>query len=57
MTKWIQNWKRNNWKLSSGGEVKNQADLKELDRLRSTLNVKWVDQNIFVLICINFFPI
>lgn len=33
ITKWMKNWKRNGWKLSSGGMVKNKEDLVILDNL------------------------
>ena len=43
MTKYIQTWKRNGWKLTTGGDVKNQKDLKELDvLLNGDVNVTWV---------------
>ncbi|XP_056640096.1 ribonuclease H1 isoform X1 [Diorhabda sublineata] len=42
MTKWIKNWKKNNWKTASGGDVKNKEDLKILDTvIKSFLDVKW----------------
>ncbi|XP_072385961.1 ribonuclease H-like [Diabrotica undecimpunctata] len=43
MTKWITNWKRNNWKTASGGPVKNKEDLQKLDTIIGTFSeVKWV---------------
>lgn len=35
MTKWIEGWKKKNWKLASGGPVKNKIDLEKLDNLRT----------------------
>lgn len=43
MTKWIQGWKKKNWKLASGGPVKNKIDLEKLDNLRMEFSdVKFV---------------
>jgi ribonuclease HI len=41
MTKWIKNWKRNNWKKSDGHEVLNRDLLERLDRLLSFRRVYW----------------
>ncbi|XP_023020588.2 ribonuclease H, partial [Leptinotarsa decemlineata] len=42
ITKWINNWKRNNWKTASGGAVKNKEDLQKLDEIiKSFSDVKW----------------
>ena len=42
MTKWIQKWKSNDWKLSTGESVKNIPDLKCLDSVCSKIKVNWV---------------
>ncbi|XP_060535979.1 ribonuclease H1 isoform X2 [Cylas formicarius] len=43
ITKWIHNWKRNSWKLSSGGPVKNKEDLVKLDNIIQQFeHVKWI---------------
>ncbi|KAK7503966.1 hypothetical protein BaRGS_00004698 [Batillaria attramentaria] len=42
ITKWIRNWKRNGWKLSTGGPVVNREDFEELDAASQDMNVKWV---------------
>ncbi|XP_018564076.1 ribonuclease H1 [Anoplophora glabripennis] len=43
MTKWIKNWKKNNWKTASGGSVKNKEDLQILDTIMKTFtDIKWV---------------
>lgn len=41
MTSWIHKWKKNNWKLVNGGDVKNKEDFVKLDELCEKLNVKW----------------
>ncbi len=42
ITKWVFKWKKNNWILSTGEDVKNVSDLKYLDSLCSKIKVKWV---------------
>ncbi|KAJ8925002.1 hypothetical protein NQ315_001167 [Exocentrus adspersus] len=43
ITKWMKNWKKNNWKTSSGGAVKNKEDLEVLDKaVQALVDVKWV---------------
>lgn len=43
MTKWIYNWKKNNWRTASGSNVKNKEDLVKLDQvLQSLEDVQWV---------------
>lgn len=50
MTLWIMNWKKNGWKTSWGGGVKNKELWLELDRNRRALerqlkilvNINWV---------------
>ena len=41
-TDWIKGWKRNGWKAASGGDVKNQQDIKKLDALGQQVKVNWV---------------
>ncbi|KAG5875048.1 hypothetical protein JTB14_026180 [Gonioctena quinquepunctata] len=42
MTKWIKRWRKNNWKTSSGGPVKNKEDLQKLDEtIKSFSGVQW----------------
>lgn len=38
----MNNWKRNNWRLSSGGDVKNKEDLINLDESMQNMEIKWV---------------
>ncbi|XP_076364806.1 ribonuclease H1-like [Tachypleus tridentatus] len=42
ITMWIKKWKRNNWKLTTGENVKNREDFEALDEVLKGLNVKWV---------------
>ncbi|XP_075720014.1 ribonuclease H1-like [Rhinoderma darwinii] len=42
ITKWIQSWKVNNWKMSTGKEVINRSDFENLDKLSRGLDVKWM---------------
>ncbi|XP_070194994.1 ribonuclease H1-like isoform X2 [Littorina saxatilis] len=42
ITKWILNWKRNGWKLSSGGDVINREDFEKLDQEIKGMNIKWM---------------
>ena len=41
ITKWIRNWKKNNWKTSGKKSVKNQKLWKKLDELVKFHDVKW----------------
>lgn len=41
-TKWVKNWKLNNWRLKSGGQVQNKADFEQLDKLGADLKVVWL---------------
>jgi ribonuclease HI len=45
ITSWIHNWKKNGWKTSSGGDVKNKELWIELDKLRDCFTMiewRWV---------------
>jgi len=45
ITQWIHNWKRNGWKTSTGGDVKNKELWIQIDTLRGQLKCvewKWV---------------
>jgi len=45
ITSWIHNWKKNGWKTSSGGDVKNRELWIALDKLRERFTIiewKWV---------------
>jgi len=41
MNEWLATWKKNGWRAASGKPIKNPDQWKELDRLNSTLDVKW----------------
>lgn len=41
-TEWIKTWKTNGWKTTDGGNVKNQADIENLDNLCRRVDIKWV---------------
>lgn len=41
-TKWMDGWKSNGWRTSTGGEVKNRADFERLNEASKGMNVKWV---------------
>lgn len=44
VTKWMTNWKTNNWRVKKGQPVKNVKDFKELDKVISQYQIilKWV---------------
>lgn len=45
ITSWIHNWKRNGWKTSGGGDVKNRELWIQIDELRMKIKMiewKWV---------------
>ncbi|QLB12672.1 RNase HI [Bisgaardia hudsonensis] len=42
ITKWIFNWKKNNWKSSNGKPVKNQDLWLQLDKLTSLHSIEWI---------------
>ena len=39
MDNWIEGWKRKGWKTSTGADVKNRADLEQLDGLMQKIEV------------------
>lgn len=47
---WIHKWKKNNWKLFDGGQVKNKDDLIALDEALEGITVKWVCASLVTLI-------
>ena len=42
MTEWLQGWKSNGWRNSSGETVINMRDFQRLERKMEGLDVKWV---------------
>lgn len=41
ITNWIHKWKLNNWKTSSGSDVKNKQLWSVMDNLKSRVDVEW----------------
>ncbi|OWF45755.1 ribonuclease H1-like isoform X2 [Mizuhopecten yessoensis] len=41
-TKWMSGWQRNDWKLSSGGPVKNKEDFLHLKHVSDGINIEWI---------------
>lgn len=41
ITKWIDNWKKNNWRTSKKDDVKNKELWIELDKLAQEHNINW----------------
>lgn len=44
VTEWMKSWKDRNWRLSSGGPVKNESDFRQLDRTIESnpqLQIQW----------------
>jgi ribonuclease HI len=42
ITQWVHNWKRNGWKTSTGGDVKNKELWIQIDTLRGQMKeVEW----------------
>eukprot|EP00066_Takifugu_rubripes_P020792 XP_011610058.1 PREDICTED: ribonuclease H1 isoform X2 [Takifugu rubripes] len=42
VTRWVKNWKKNSWRLKSGGPITNKEDFMKLDRLNAELDVVWI---------------
>ncbi|KAM6221313.1 ribonuclease H1 [Rhynchocyon petersi] len=42
ITNWVQGWKKNGWKTSTGKEVTNKEDFVELDRLTQGMDIQWM---------------
>lgn len=42
VTKWLNKWRRNGWKLATGEDVKNREDLEKLDKAIQGVEIKWV---------------
>uniref|UniRef100_F6TD79 Ribonuclease H1 n=1 Tax=Equus caballus TaxID=9796 RepID=F6TD79_HORSE len=41
ITNWVQGWKKNGWRTSTGKEVTNKEDFVELDRLTQGMDIQW----------------
>ncbi|KAL1766605.1 ribonuclease H1, partial [Sigmodon hispidus] len=42
ITNWVQGWKKNGWRTSTGKDVINKEDFMELDRLIQGMDIKWM---------------
>ncbi|NWI91693.1 RNH1 Ribonuclease, partial [Pitta sordida] len=42
ITSWVDNWKTNGWRTSSGGSVINKEDFERLDNLSKDIEIQWV---------------
>ncbi|NWU89271.1 RNH1 Ribonuclease, partial [Upupa epops] len=42
ITSWVDNWKTNGWRTSSGGSVINKEDFERLDRLSKDIEIQWM---------------
>ncbi|XP_024408207.2 ribonuclease H1 isoform X2 [Desmodus rotundus] len=42
ITNWLQGWKENGWRTSTGKEVINREDFLELDRLVQGMDIRWM---------------
>ena len=46
MTLWLKEWKDLGWKKKDGRKIANMEDLLELDKIRSSLDVRFVSLKI-----------
>ncbi|XP_037384470.1 ribonuclease H1 isoform X1 [Talpa occidentalis] len=42
ITNWVQGWKKNGWKTSSGKDVINKEDFVQLERLAQGMDIQWM---------------
>ncbi|XP_014647613.1 PREDICTED: ribonuclease H1 isoform X1 [Ceratotherium simum simum] len=42
ITNWVQGWKKNGWRTSTGKEVINKEDFVELERLTQGMDIQWM---------------
>ncbi|KAJ7408728.1 ribonuclease H1 [Willisornis vidua] len=42
ITSWVDNWKTNGWRTSSGGSVINKEDFERLDKLSKDIEIQWM---------------
>ncbi|NXU58764.1 RNH1 Ribonuclease, partial [Turnix velox] len=42
ITSWVDNWKTNGWRTSSGGSVINKEDFERLDNLSKGVEIQWM---------------
>ncbi|OXB65719.1 hypothetical protein ASZ78_011776 [Callipepla squamata] len=48
ITSWVENWKTNGWRTSSGGSVINKEDFQKLDSLSKGIEIQWVSTSSLV---------
>lgn len=49
ITSWVDNWKTNGWRTSSGGSVINKEDFERLDNLAKDIEIQWVSSLFLIL--------
>lgn len=42
ITSWVDNWKNNGWRTSTGKDVINKEDFERLDKLSGGMDIQWV---------------
>lgn len=42
ITNWVQGWKKNGWRTSTGKDVINKEDFMELDELTRGMDIQWM---------------
>ncbi|NXS93441.1 RNH1 Ribonuclease, partial [Jacana jacana] len=42
ITSWVDNWKTNGWRTSSGGSIINKEDFERLDNLSKGIEIQWM---------------
>ncbi|XP_046308029.1 ribonuclease H1 isoform X5 [Marmota monax] len=46
ITNWVQGWKKNGWKTSTGKEVINKEDFVQLEELTHSMDIQWVQDKL-----------
>ncbi|NXL36421.1 RNH1 Ribonuclease, partial [Glaucidium brasilianum] len=49
ITSWVDNWKTNGWRTSSGGSVINKEDFERLDNLSKGIEIQWASTSFLIL--------
>lgn len=47
---WLNKWRRNDYKLANGNDVKNREDLVKLDQAMSGIEIKWVIKILYLFL-------
>lgn len=50
VTMWLNKWRRNDYKLANGNDVKNREDLVKLDQAMSGIEIKWVIKILYLFL-------